>query len=219
MVGALLSDWSWWKASLPISLGGFGIHQASLHAPAAFVSSWVQSTDLIIGILNCVTPSSPYLFSTLELLSNRPEWSSLDNIDSSIRQHYLSRVIDQASFNILTDTAPDTWSKALALSSSVHHDGDWLKVVPSKALGLHIQDRDFGLCLWYWLGVQMCQEGSTCPVCQVVTDGFGDHQVGCRGNGDLIHQHNSLRDTIFSAAQSAALAPRKEVPSLVSSSS
>ena len=65
----------------------------------------------------------------------------------------------------------------------------------------------------------MCQEGSTCPVCQVVTDGFGDHHVGCRGNGDLIHRHNSLRDTIFSAAQSAALAPRKEVPSLVSSSS
>ena len=48
---------------------------------------------------------------------------------------------------------------------------------------------------------------------------FGDHHVGCRGNGDLIHRHNSLRDTIFSAAQSAALAPRKEVPSLVSSSS
>ena len=48
---------------------------------------------------------------------------------------------------------------------------------------------------------------------------FGDHHVGCRGNGDLIHRHNSLRDTIFSAAQSAALAPRKEVLSLVSSSS
>ena len=48
-----------------------------------------------------------------------------------------------------------------------------------------------------------------------VADPFGDHQVGCRGNGDRIHRHNSLRDSLFCAAQSAALAPRKEVPSLI----
>ena len=71
----------------------------------------------------------------------------------------------------------------------------------------------------YCVGIQTCQEGSTFPVCQVVTDGFGDHQVGCRSNGDLIHQHNSLRYVIFPAAQSAALAPRKEDPSLVLSAS
>ena len=140
-------------------------------------------------------------------------------MDFPIHQHHLSRAVDQASFNILTDTALDTQSKALGLSSSVHHTGNWLKVVPSKALGVHIQDCDFRLCLQYWMGVQMCQEGSTCPVCQAVTDGFGNNQVECRGNGDLIHQHNSLRDIIFSAVQSAALAPRKEVPYLVSSPS
>ena len=38
---------------------------------------------------------------------------------------------------------------------------------------------------------------------------------GLRGNGDRIHRHDSLRDALFSAAQFAALAPRKEVPSLV----
>ena len=42
LIGAPLSDWSWQKASLPISLGGFGIRQTSFHDPAAFVSSWVQ---------------------------------------------------------------------------------------------------------------------------------------------------------------------------------
>ena len=45
---------------------------------------------------------------------------------------------------------------------------------------------------------------------------MGDHQVGCGGNGDRIHRH---RDAVFSAAQSAALAPRKEVPSLIPGSS
>ena len=36
--------------------------------------------------------------------------------------------------------------------------------------------------------------------------------MGCGGNGDRTHRHNSI---LFSAAQSAALAPRKEVPSLI----
>ena len=44
---------------------------------------------------------------------------------------------------------------------------------------------------------------------------MGDHHVGCGGNGDRIHKHDSLRDVLFSAAQSAALAPRKEVPPLI----
>ena len=47
----------------------------------------------------------------------------------------------------------------------------------------------------------------------------GDHQVGCGGNGDRIHRHDSIRDAVFSAAQSAALAPLKEAPSLIPGSS
>jgi hypothetical protein len=39
--------------------------------------------------------------------------------------------------------------------------------------------------------------------------------VGCGRNGDRIFRHDSIRDAIFSAAQSAALAPQKEFPSLI----
>ena len=39
--------------------------------------------------------------------------------------------------------------------------------------------------------------------------------MGCGGNGDRIHRHDSIRDVLFAAAQSAALAPRKEVPALI----
>ena len=48
---------------------------------------------------------------------------------------------------------------------------------------------------------------------------LGDHQVGCGGNSDRISRHNALRDALFSAAQSAALAPRLKAPSLVPASS
>ena len=92
--------------------------------------------------------------------------------------------------------------------------GDWLNVVPSPSLGLHLHDREFRLCLQYWLGLQMVEEGTRCPVCQAAMDSLGDHGVGCGGDGDCTHRHDSIRDTLFSIAQTAALAPRKEVPSL-----
>ena len=65
----------------------------------------------------------------------------------------------------------------------------------------------------------MSNEGVTYLVCQVTADAFGDHQVDCGGNGDRINQHVSIRDAVFSAAQSAALAPRKEAPSVIPGSS
>ena len=51
----------------------------------------------------------------------------------------------------------------------------------------------------------MSEEGHRCRVCLSQADSFGDHQVRCGENGDQIHQHDSLRDALFSAAQSAAL--------------
>ena len=65
----------------------------------------------------------------------------------------------------------------------------------------------------------MVEEGSSCPVCDTEADSMSDHLLTCRGNGDMIRRHDSLRDVFFCAAQSAALAPKKEVPSLVPGSS
>ena len=39
------------------------------------------------------------------------------------------------------------------------------------------------------------------------------------GNGDRIHRHDAIKDALFSVAQTAALAPRKEVPFLISGTS
>ena len=79
-------------------------------------------------------------------------------------------------------------------------------------------DQEFHPCLSYWLGLRLSQEGSSCPVCKDSADSFGDHQVGCGGNGDRIHRHDAIQDVLFATAQSAALAPRMETPSLIPSS-
>ena len=222
LVGSPLTDWAWLKASLPSSLGGLNLRSASLHAPAAYVSSLAQSRDLVDRILGLDTSPSIHLASSVSALAaatERPNWVSLEEIDVPLRQRPLSHCIDQATHQNLLSSAPDIRSNALALSTSLPHAGDWLNVIPSSTLGLHFQDKEFRLCLQYWLGLRMGEEGAACPVCRGACDAYGDHQVGCGGNGDRIHRHDSIRDAVFSAAQSAALAPLKEAPSLIPGSS
>ena len=221
LAGGPLSDWAWKKASLPSSLGGLNLRSASLHAPAAFISSFTQFGSLITRIIgqSNVSPS-PHLaraVSDLAHAAERPDWSSMEEINVPLHQHSLSRIIDEATYSSLLDSAPDSRSRALALSTAIPHAGDWLNVVPSTALGLHLHDREFCLCLDYWLGLKITGKNPKCSVCakEGIADSFGDHYVGCGGNGDRIHRHDSLRDVLFSAAQSAALTPRKEIPSLI----
>ena len=131
-----------------------------------------------------------------------PDWVSTEDIDAPLQQRALSHKIDEASYGSLLASAPDTHSRALALSCAIPHAGDWPNVVPSSALGLHLHDREFRLCVDYWLGLKMSDGESRCPLCmgERAADPFGDHQVGCGGNGDRIHRHDCLRDTLFAAA-------------------
>ena len=211
LVGSPLPDWAWLKASLPLASGGVGIRHAVLHAPAAYIGSFFQSQPLISSILGRSAKHPPLLATALDSLRQaaaRPDWVLLQDIDVPLTQFCLSRAIDEASFDFLLASAPDTRSRALALSSAILHAADWLNVVLSPALGLHLQGWEFRFCLQYWLGLQMFEDDMTCLVCHSTADCYGDHQVGCGGNPGRIHRHNSVRDALFSAAQSAALVPK-----------
>ncbi len=94
---------------------------------------------------------------------------------------------------VYVDSAPTCRSRALALSSSLPHAGDWLNIIPSTTLGLHLHDREFRCCLRYWLGVPLHSSSYPCPECHLTADAYGDHQVGCGGNRDRIARHNAVR--------------------------
>ena len=67
IAGGPLPEWAWLKASLPSSLGGLTIRRASLHAPAAYLASLSQCSDLVsLGMYQrlpniCLQPSPPSL--------------------------------------------------------------------------------------------------------------------------------------------------------------
>ena len=211
LAGGPLPEWAWLKASLPSSLGGLNIRRAL-----------VQSEEMASKILGHALEAPLAMGNSISMLAEvaeRPDWVSLEEIDVPLRQRPLSHSIDEACFHHLLTSAPNIRSKALAHSTALPHAGAWLNVVPSTSLGLHLQDKEFRLCLQYWLGLRMGEEGARCPICLGASDAFGDHQVGCGGNGDRIHRHDSIRDALFSAAQTATLAPRKEAPSLIPGSS
>ena len=99
--------------------------------------------------------------------AERPDWTSLEEIDTPLCQRPLPYCIDEAVYNQLLSVAPDSQSRALVLSTSLPHTGDWLNVVPSSMLSLHLQDKEFRLCLKYCLGLRISNERIICPVCQV----------------------------------------------------
>ena len=150
--------------------------------------------------------------SAIAITAARPDWQNLDDFDVVLHQRALSASIDEASYQHLIASAPTTRSHALALSTSLPRAYDWLNVIPSPPLGLHLHDREFHICLSYWPGVPLHNSQFICPECCGVADPFGDHQVGCAGNKG---RHNANRDVIFSAAQSAALAPSREAFNMV----
>ena len=86
-LGSCVSTWSWLKASLPISMGGLVLRQATTHTPAAFNASLSSSATLMEQILGYIPDLSPPLNDCRPLLSaaaSRPDWISNDNIDTPL---------------------------------------------------------------------------------------------------------------------------------------
>ena len=199
IVGGPLNSWSYTKASLPISLGGLGLCRASLHAPAAYISSISSTEWLISDILDGTCSPPPLLssaFSDFSLGTNNSDWSSAAGIEFPLSQKNLSRALDEASYTSLLHEAPNQRFKAFTLSTSMPHAGDWLNVIPSPALGLSVEDLYFHHCLQYWLGTPMFPSEYQCPLCSGMCDVYGDHHVECGGNKDRIHRHDMIRDVV-----------------------
>ena len=213
ITGVPMSDWSWLKASLPCSRGGLNICSTVLHAPAALIASSHSAQSLVESILGFSPGTSHHINAAVTALTAtaaRLNWTCLEEVDVPLRQKPLTYAIDDASYQHLLSTAPTTRSRALTFSCGLPHAGDCLNVVPSPPMGLHLQDKEFRSCLRYWLGVSLHSSSYPCPECEGIADVFGDHRVGCGGNGDRIPRHNTVQDALFCAAQSAALVPTKE---------
>ena len=97
-------------------------------------------------------------------------------------------------------------------SLSLPHSGDYLNVVPSPALGLHLRTAEFSSVVKYRLGCYIYPTAEKCPVstCHQLSDRMGDHAISCGSQGERTARHNHLRDILYHTAVSASLGPTKE---------
>ena len=105
--------------------------------------------------------------------------------------------------------------KARLASLGLAHAGDWLNVIPSPILGLHVRPQEFRYFVLYRLGAPVYPPNGPCPACTKPSDMFGDHAIICGSHGERIARHNQLRDAIYQVAASSNLAPRKEENALL----
>ena len=149
------------------------MRRAAQHVSAAYQASINQSKDLMADML-CCSPLSDHFTSSLSSVALAANRSHRSSIAIPISQKHLSYAIDQVNISCLLSSAPSTHFKALVLSTSSPHAGDWLHV-------LHMLDWEFRLCLLYWLGVPLSQKDWICPVCFSNSDPYGDHMISCGG--------------------------------------
>ena len=100
---------------------------------------------------------------------------------------------------------------------SAKYAGGWLRVIPSKSLSLDFKSQEFLILLKWWMGIPLVPTGKMfdCNKCGAIIDASGYHALTCKSGGDLIHRHNTIRDTIGKACQMAGWNPRLEKPGLI----
>ena len=123
-------------------------------------------------------------------------------------QKAISVKIDLQLQSFLADSLTDMRGKARFASLNLAHAGDWLNVVPSPVLGLHVRPQEFRYAILYRLGAPLYTSSGPCPACGKPSDRYGDHSLACGTGGERVARHNQLRDSLYHVAVSANLAPR-----------
>ena len=88
--------------------------------------------------------------------------------------------------------AGDYEEMARLKSLTLHPAGDWLNVVPSTALELHLRPQEFVMVARYRLRLPLYSQEGPCPSCRRFSDAHGNHAMCCRSGGERISCHNHL---------------------------
>ena len=85
----------------------------------------------------------------------------------SMSQKAISVKIDLQLQSFLADSLTDMRGKARFASLNLAHAGDWLNVVPSPVLGLHVRPQEFRYAILYRLGAPLYTSSGPCPACGI----------------------------------------------------
>ena len=214
ILGSAVGGQQWSQAQLPVAMGGLGLTSAVDHSAGAYTTSVLSSEILKQGLLPNGNISTD-LSNVVALLNTKVQEELSEEELFGMSQKAVSLSINLKLQQSLTNSLSELRDKARMASLSLPHAGDWLNVIPSPVLGLHVRPQEFRYSVLYRLGSPIYPTSGPCPACQKPSDRFGDHAIICANDGERIARHNQLRDAVFQAAVSANLAPRKEEQALL----
>ena len=151
------------------------------------------------------------------LASKMGEETSINSLQG-VPQKIISLKIDLKNLQLLQNQITGlgvTRDVARMASLGLPHAGDWLNVVPSPALGLHLRPPEFIVSVKYRLGMDVFSRDGQCTACPQHSDAKGDHAISCGYEGERISRHNHLRDAIYQTAVQACLGPSREERALI----
>jgi hypothetical protein len=194
------------QACLPISRGGLGLISSSDLAPAAFlgsISDTAQITQLLLSpFFESSPPVVPWVRETEDMFG--PE-----DLHFTSQKSLAEKIHGERLQELLSGSSPV--EKARLLSVSARRAGAWLLALPSKILGLKLENREFRVLLRMLLGAPIYPTEKRCPVCHAAPlDVNGAHSLVCGTGGDRIWRHDVVKDAIYHMCQAAGLNPRKE---------
>ena len=220
ILGTPLNQTQWRQSQLPVSMGGLGLRAAFDHAPAAYTTSLISSQDLKESILNLAAGECPLSIPStlLDHLSDRMGEDATVASLQGVSQSQVSLKIDLRNLQLLTDHITElgvTRDIARLASIGLPHSGDWLNVVPSPALGLHLRPTEFIVSVKYRLGCDIFPSAGKCTACPHQSDKKGDHAISCGYEGERIARHDHLRNALYNTCTQACLGPTREDRALI----
>ena len=211
ILGSQIDDLQWMQSSLPVSMGGLGLRNATTHAAGAYAVSIAHSTPIIDSILGprSSRPSATEAVSLMNSSISPTSSLSFDDLKKTAQIH-VTHAIDLRQQELTIALASTIRDKARINCVSLSKSGDWLNAIPSYAFNLHMPAAEFRAAIKYRLGIPLFLTDGPCPACEADSDAFGDHAIACGFQGDRNSRHNIIRDEIFNTAKAAGLRPTKE---------
>ena len=215
LLGSQVDDTQWLQASLPVSMGGLGLRNASPHAAGAYSTSLAHAASTIDSYFPAITRLHPG--EALRLLNAEVSSSSAFTFDDlkDKPQIHVTHAIDLRIQEKTRALAVSQRDKARLGCVTMDHAGDWLNALPSFAFNLHMPGAEFRAAVKYRLGIPLFQDAGNCPACSAPSDVYGDHAIACGYQGERNSRHNILRDEIYNTAKAAGLRPTKEERGLI----
>ena len=220
IVGDTLPERSWALAQLGILQGGLGIRDPVAHAPAAYVASLLQTSELcaqIDGRFDIDDPDGGLgrAAAETELRSRVLETASWERGTAEVSQKELSAMVDAASLSaLLSNERGDAPFQAHIALNRMPGAGVWLTAPPTED-GREIDAPLFQIALKRRLRAPVLDCDGFCPCCGRVMDKWGDHALTCDCGGDRTIRHNAIRNACFEDAAEASLRPEREKAGLL----